>query len=128
MNQRQTLSLGLLSISLLLGGCVVAPGGHPSYYAEPVRYAPPPPRTEYPGYAPAEGYVWIAGFWNWTGSRHEWVQGHWDAPRAGHAWVPHRWEQDGEQWRQTGGRWEPHDDQHRHEHDHERQDERWERR
>lgn len=88
----------------LLGGCVVAPG-----YQEPVIYEPPPPRVEYPGYAPVVGYVWISGYWTWTGHRHEWVGGRWEAPRPGYRWIAPRWERDGKYWRQHEGRWDRHE-------------------
>lgn len=103
------LLLGALSASaLLLAGCVVAPTPHyPAYYGPTVSVAPPPPRVEYAPPPPATGYVWITGFWNWTGGRHEWVPGRWEEPRPGHVWVPHHWDRDGDGWRQGGGRWQP---------------------
>lgn len=91
---------------LLLGGCVVAPAPG---YREPILYEPPPPRVEYPGYAPVAGYIWFGGYWTWTGHRHEWVPGRWDAPRPGYRWIAPRWERDGNRWRQYEGRWEPHE-------------------
>lgn len=97
------LLLALLSAALVLtGGCVVTPD---PYYGS-VRVAPPPPRQEYPGYAPYADYLWVSGYWGWGGARYEWIPGRWEAPRHGHIWVPHRWERDGDHWRQSGGRWE----------------------
>lgn len=97
-----------VAATILLAGCVVAPApvSGPYYYGEPVAVAPPPPPVEYIGPPPATGYIWIGGFWNWTGGRHQWVAGHWQAPRPGYVWVPHRWERDGRYWRQYGGRWQ----------------------
>jgi len=112
----------------LLGGCVVAPAPYShSYYGGPVMVAPPAPRIEYPGQPPVVGHVWINGFWNWGGGRHDWVPGHWEAPRPGYAWAPHRWEHDGNAWRMQGGRWEEHrererEHEHGHDHDHDRRD------
>jgi hypothetical protein len=76
--------------SVTLAGCVVAPA--PRYYGDAtVMVAPPPPQVEIVGVAPAPGYVWIGGYWNWVGGRHEWVGGRWEAGRPGYHWVPHRW-------------------------------------
>lgn len=100
---KKQLFITSLAATLLLAGCVVAPA---PYYDEPIFVEPPPPRVEYPGYAPVTGYIWIGGYWNWTGHRHEWVPGRWDAPRHGHRWVAPRWERDGNRWRQHRGGWE----------------------
>lgn len=106
----KSMKVNLLIASLLavstLSACVVAPVPSHPYYAERVMVAPPPPRVEYVGAPPVVGHIWIDGFWNWTGNRHEWVPGRWEAPRPGYGWVPHRWERDGEHWRQSGGHWE----------------------
>ncbi len=94
-----------LLLSLALVGCVVVPA-EPYYAGGPVMATPPPPRAEVVGVAPYPGYVWIGGYWNWSGNRHVWVGGHWEAPRPGYRWVPHRWEHDRDGWRLHGGRWE----------------------
>jgi hypothetical protein len=104
---RRKLSILSFTATILLAGCVVAPvpvGG--PYYGEPVMVAPPSPRVEYVGPPPVAGYLWIGGYWNWVGRRHEWVPGYWSAPRPGFVWVPHRWEREGDHWRQHGGRWQ----------------------
>lgn len=106
---KKQLFISALAAALLLAGCVVTPEPY-SYYDGPVYVDPPPPRVEYPGYAPVAGYVWIGGYWNWSGHRHEWVPGRWDSPRHGHRWVEPRWERDGRHWRQRPGRWEPEND------------------
>lgn len=95
--------------ALLLAGCVVAPADYG--YREPAVIAvpPPAPRVEYVGPPPVVGQVWIGGYWNWVGNRHEWVPGRWEAPRPGYRWVPHRWEGRGERWQQHGGHWERHE-------------------
>ena len=92
---------------LLLGGCVVEPA-QPYYVSEPVMVAPPPPRVEVVGVAPAPGYIWIEGFWGWSGRHHEWRPGHWEAPRPGYSWRPHQWQRDGSHWRERRGYWERH--------------------
>lgn len=97
------LSVVLASATVLLGACTTDPYYE---YEQPVRMAPPSPYSEYPGYSPVVGHVWVTGYWNWAGVRYVWVPGRWEAPRPGYLWVPHRWERDGDHWRRHGGRWE----------------------
>ena len=70
---RNEVTARLLVITLLtalaLGGCVVAEPQGPYYASEVVTLAPPPPREEIIGVAPAVGYVWIGGYWGWTGGQ-----------------------------------------------------------
>lgn len=101
--RKQLIVAALAATSTLLAGCVVAPA---PVYPEAVMVEPPPPRIEYPGYPPFVGYIWIGGYWTWTGHRHEWVPGRWEAPRPGYRWIAPRWERDGSHWRQHEGRWE----------------------
>jgi hypothetical protein len=75
--------------SAMLVGCVVSPA--PAYYGETVQVAPPAPQVEVVGVAPAPGYVWLGGYWGWSGGRYAWNAGHWEAGRPGYHWVPHRW-------------------------------------
>jgi hypothetical protein len=106
MNQRMAvfaaLALGL-GLSIALPGCVVVPD-QSHYAAGVVMVAPPAPRVEVIGVAPA-GQVWIGGYWNWVGGRHEWVAGHWAAGRPGYHWVAHSWVREGDGWRMRPGRW-----------------------
>ena len=99
-----TALLIMAGFSILLSGCVVAPA--PYYVGEPVPMAPPPPRTEVIGVAPAVGYIWIGGYWDWDGRHYDWKQGHWTAPRPGYHWAPRHWEHEGHSWRPYGGHWE----------------------
>lgn len=101
--KRTTRLAVLLAGMAMLAGCVVAPA---PVYREPVYVEPPPPRVEYPGYAPVVGYVWIGGYWTWVGHRYEWVPGRWAPPRPGYRWVAPRWEREGNHWRQHEGRWD----------------------
>jgi hypothetical protein len=97
------------AVALSVSACVVVPargyyaGG--DYYAGAVTIAPPAPQVEVVGVAPAAGYVWLGGYWNWLGGRHVWVRGHWSAPHSGYHWAPNRWERRGDGWHMTGGRW-----------------------
>jgi len=96
-----------------LTGCIVAPPpGQPvGYYAsEPgpvvvASVAPPPLIYEPVVAAPAPGYLWISGYWSWSGGRHVWTGGHWAAPRPGYHWVPRQWERGPGGWQQRGGHW-----------------------
>lgn len=100
---RSALLLGIM-LALPLSGCVVAPA--PYDVGATVRVGPPAPIVETVGVAPYPGYVWLGGYWNWTGERHVWVPGRWEAPRRGYHWVPHRWVQAGGGWRMAQGHWE----------------------
>jgi len=95
----------LLMTAFSLGACVVVPA-HRHYAGDVVAVAPPPPRVEIIGTAPSPGYVWIDGYWSWSGGRHEWVGGRWEAPHRGYRWVPHRWHHDRDGWRLHEGHWE----------------------
>jgi hypothetical protein len=95
--------LGLASVTL--AGCVVTPA--PRYYGDDtVMVAPPPAQVEVVGAAPAPGYIWIGGYWDWVGARHVWVPGRWEAGRAGYHWVPHHWVPYRGGWRLARGHWE----------------------
>jgi WXXGXW repeat (2 copies) len=96
----------LMLAAALLGGCVVAPAPGPyAYGGAVVTVAPPAPQVEVVGIAPAAGYVWFPGYWNWVGGRHVWVGGYWGAGRPGYRWVPHTWVRYGGGWRMAPGHW-----------------------
>ena len=102
--KRISIAATLVAVAILASGCAVAP--YDPYYDATVWVAPPPSRSEYPGYPPGPDYLWLNGYWNWGGGRYVWVPGRWESPRPGYYWTPHRWERDGDHWRQDGGRWE----------------------
>ncbi len=104
---RNRLLAAALAATAWLAGCAVAPYDSYPVYGDPVYAEPPPPRVEYPGYAPVVGYLWVGGYWTWTGRRYEWMPGRWEAPRPGYRWVEPRWQRDGQQWRQMRGGWQP---------------------
>jgi hypothetical protein len=107
-----------VALAAALSGCVVAPAPYyqqPAYgpaggavYGDVVTMAPPAPYVETIGVAPAVGYVWFGGYWNWAGGRHVWVPGYWGPGRPGHAWVPHQWVREGGGWRLNAGHWQRH--------------------
>lgn len=112
--RRAGLALATLLATWGLAGCVVAPLPPPGYPVTvesgpgPVMIAPqaPPPMIVEPVLvAPAPGYIWIGGYWSWSGDRHVWTRGHWAPPRPGYHWVPRRWSQGPGGWHQHGGHW-----------------------
>ena len=93
---RKRLAGGLAAAITVLGasGCVVrdqpvtyASAGYasgPEYSAEVYVQTPPPaPVVEYPPPPPAYGYVWVNGYWDWTGADWYWQQGYYVPPRHG---------------------------------------------
>jgi len=108
-NQLRTLALALGAFAALsLSGCVVVPARGGYAYEGVVAVEPPPVQEEYIGVAPVPGYVWLGGFWNWSGGRYVWTQGHWEAPRPGYRWVPHSWSREHDGWHAHPGHWEEH--------------------
>jgi hypothetical protein len=63
----------------------------PSVYPENL---PPDPIPEYRPPAPGWGYVWVNGYWDWTGYDWVWNNGYWAPPRPGFSYVGPRfiWE------------------------------------
>jgi len=106
MNKRLSCCLaGWVLCTTLVAGCVIVPDQR-HLVDGVVLVAPPPPREELIGPPPEPGYVWLPGYWQWVGNRHQWVDGHWTAPRPGRQWVPHQWVRQGDGWRLNPGHWE----------------------
>ena len=87
------LAAGLAAaVAVLASACCVCP--EPMYataYWEPtavvVPHAPPPPKVTAVAVAsPAPSYIWIEGYWDWTGYDYIWIEGYWTPPREGGAW------------------------------------------
>ena len=98
MYKRQWL-LGLL----LAAFGVMSACASPRYEA---RVPPPPPRAGVVGYAPAPGYVWCDGYWDWRGGRWFWINGTWQRPpRSRAVWAPSYWEPHGRRYRFHRGHW-----------------------
>jgi hypothetical protein len=88
----------LLMISFIvvtLSSCLVT---HPTT-------APPPLKKEIRPAKPGPLYVWVDGYWKWTGSGYSWIKGHWSKAPQGKMWVQGRWEKRGSHWVWVGGRW-----------------------
>lgn len=96
----------VLLAATVLSGCVVTAGPPRVYAGATISVAPPPPPVEEIGVAPAPGYVWFGGYWDWVGGRHVWVRGHWAQGRAGYHWVARRWYPAGGGYRMVEGHWE----------------------
>jgi len=93
----------LLTVALGIGAGMLPNLGGASTAVQ-VEVAPPPPRAEAVPEARA-GYVWVPGYWGWSGSKHEWVNGQFVAERRGHHWVMAKWEHRGPHWYFEDGRW-----------------------
>src|SRR5688500_4754962 len=89
-------SAPIVIFSALLGGCVVRPAGYvavsshpaPDPYAEVYVNTPPPaPMADYRSYPPGPGYVWVDGYWDWSGYDWYWTQGYWAPGRPNYYYV-----------------------------------------
>ena len=106
MQKSLPLSSALLSVAaaVVLSGCVVAariPG--PVLY---VDRAPPASYREAVLASPGSGYVWINGYYSWTGRDYYWNRGLWSQPQRGYtSWNQGYWHHDyrGHYW--VSGHW-----------------------
>ena len=98
----------VLWIALGIGAGAMPAIGSTGAYVE-VDAAPPPPREEVVPEARA-GYVWVPGYWGWSGSQHVWVNGQYVPERLHHHWVAANWEHRGSHWYFQDGRWESDED------------------
>lgn len=93
--------------ALLLGmiGC----GGYGANVGVGVSYVdrgPPRDRVEIRTVAPGRGYVWVQGYYRWTGSGYDWAPGRWESVSAGHrSWSAGRWRHTRQGWYWQEGRW-----------------------
>jgi hypothetical protein len=70
-----------------------------------VDATPPAPIVEYVAASPYPGYVWVGGFWGWSGAWY-WNAGHFARPPfRGAAWVSGGWSHGARGWAWRGGRW-----------------------
>ena len=69
-----------------------------------VQTAPPAPLTEVVP-APRHGYVWVAGYWDWSHGKHHWVKGTWTRERTGYVYHQPVWEQREGHWEMNRGGW-----------------------
>jgi hypothetical protein len=99
---------GALALSLAL--TPLAACGTSAYYVDGgevwVDRAPPPPRFDRRPAMPGAGYVWVDGYWYWTGGGYVWRTGFWDRPPMnGHIWVASGWVFHNGRYRYVPGRW-----------------------
>lgn len=101
-----------LSITLVvstLSGCAITPldGGYAdSPTAVYVQIPPPAPLHEVVGPPPGPGFVWVNGYWFWSGAQYVWASGHWLAMRPEHVWVQPVWQRSSRGWWLQGGGWQ----------------------
>src|SRR5688572_15801710 len=117
MTQRTGWIFGALLLMSGLSGCVVrshpveyvpsegAHGPAPGYAEVYVAQPPPPPVVEYATPPPGHGYVWLQGYWDWTGYDWYWTPGYWTHPRPGYVYVSPRYVRDGGRWRYHRSHW-----------------------
>jgi hypothetical protein len=56
---------------------------------------------------PSRDAIWIAGYYNFTGTGYAWKPGRWEVPPAGlTAWVPPSWQPSGNEYVYLPGRWQ----------------------
>ena len=55
--------------------------------------------------APAPGYVWASGYWDWRRNRHVWVAGSWVPERRGYSYNAPQWQQHDGRWSPRRGEW-----------------------
>ncbi len=90
--------LGGLSL-MAIAGCSIRGG----YYA---TVPPPAPRYGVLGYAPAPGFVWTDGYYDYRYNRYNWVPGRWlRPPRRGAQWTPGQWSPYNRGYRFRKGYW-----------------------
>jgi hypothetical protein len=86
---------------------VASPSAPPPEIADGtiVDYDPPAPVAEFVPAAPYPDYVWMAGFWGWSGGW-VWHPGHYGPrPFHGAAWVSGGWARASHGWAWHGGHW-----------------------
>ena len=100
-------ALASTALAVVLSGCVVA--ARVPLPVVPVIYvdrAPPVPYNEVVTVSPGPGYVWVGGFYGWTGRDYVWTRGYWSLPARGYShWNPGYWHRDGRGHYWVAGHW-----------------------
>ena len=73
-----------------------------------IDIAPPGLRVEVRPHSPGLGYVWVPGYWNWTGERYAWVGGRYAIPPRGRYWAPEHYRRHHHHWDYYEGHWRRH--------------------
>ena len=70
--------------------------------------APPPIPIYSQPYCPAQGYLWLPGYWAYSYGDYYWVPGEWMEPAyAGYYWTPGYWGYTGGFYGWNTGYWGP---------------------
>jgi len=99
------MSIQTISLTIALGLAASSFSSTGSAADVEVDAAPPPLQQEAVPEQRA-GYIWVPGYWGWSGSKHVWVNGQYVPERLHHHWVAARWEHRGPKWYFDDGRWE----------------------
>jgi len=92
----------LLMLAIFVLSLISACGGPRVIVTRP---APPPLKREIKPARPFAGAVWIAGIWNWNGTKYVWISGRWVRPKPGHHWAPGHWDKVPGGWVWVKGHW-----------------------
>ena len=65
----------------------------------------PPPEPAEPIPSGPRGYVWIKGYWVWSGTQYEWKKGHWERAQGNQRWIDGHWERQNDDYVWIEGRW-----------------------
>ena len=88
-----TTALASIGLASVLSGCVVAVRAPlPLVSVVYVDRAPPAAYNEVVTVAPGPGYVWVGGYYGWSGRDYLWNRGYWSLPARGYTtWNPGYW-------------------------------------
>ena len=88
-----TTALASMALVIVLSGCVVAVRAPlPLVSVVYVDRAPPAAYNEVVTVAPGPGYVWVGGYYGWSGRDYLWNRGSWSLPARGYTtWNPGYW-------------------------------------
>ena len=102
---KRTPRVGLLVAGLSLIG-MLSCASSPPPGAVYVERGPPRERVEVIGPTPAPNFVWMRGYWSWSGGDYVWNPGRWVAVERGyHKWVPGHWVGTRRGWYWVEGHW-----------------------
>ena len=95
-------------LALCIGlGSVVTIGATPALARADIYVQIGPPPVQYEAVPVLEpGWVWQAGYWEWTGHKYVWVHGRRVHAHRGYHWVPYTWAENSGHWHRDGGRWD----------------------
>jgi len=94
----------------LLAALTLPACDHHFVYFAGVNVGPPPPPMYGPvGVAPYPGWVWVDGYYNWSGNRWVWQPGRWARPpHPGYVWRRPSYEHYRNGYRVHEGHWARH--------------------